>query len=260
MIPLFDELGGYLREQGQTQDVLFALGDVLVLGLVLLQLRLQQVGGTAGDHVLGGNARLGADFLVDLAGQLTVFALQHGAALLGEGFVPLSHDDVHDGLGAYDLAGGRYQRGIAEVLADAGDLRQHVVVFVLLARLLQLGDQIAEHAAGHLIEERVGVHTQHLGIQDTGVLQTLGHLAEVDSGVGHLAQIKARVTDGALQRGHQRLGGGLAGAVGHGGEGGVHDIHTGIGRHQQRHVAGAGGVVGVQVDGHRDGLLQRLHQ
>ena len=47
VIPLFDELGGYLGEQGQTQYVLLALGDVLVLGLVLLQLRLQQVGGTA---------------------------------------------------------------------------------------------------------------------------------------------------------------------------------------------------------------------
>ena len=91
-------------------------------------------------------------------------------------------------------------------------------------------------------------------------MQALGHLAEVDGGVGHFAQIKARIAGCALQRGHQRLGGGLAGAVGHGGEGGVHDIHTGIGCHQQRHVAGAGGVVGVQVDGHGDGLLQRLHQ
>ncbi len=79
-------------------------------------------------------------------------------------------------------------------------------------------------------------------------------------GTGHLLQIQTGVPRGALQRGHQGLGGRLGRAVGKGAEGGVHDVHAGIGGHQQRHIAGAGGVVGVQVDGHADGLLQRLNQ
>lgn len=122
MVPLLDELGGYLGEQGQAQHILVGLGQTLELLAVLLQLRLQQIGGTTGDDILRGDARLGADLLVDLAGQLAVFTLEHGAGLLGERLVALAHDDVHHSLGAHDLGGGRYQRGIAEVLADAGDL------------------------------------------------------------------------------------------------------------------------------------------
>ena len=260
MVPLFDELGGHLGEQGQTQHVLVGLCKAPELLAVLLQLRLQQVGRAAGDHVLRGDARLGPDLRVHLAGELAVLALEHGLGLLGEHLVPLPHDDVHHRLGAHDLAGGRHQGRIAEVLADPGNFRQHVVVFVLLPCLLQLGNEVTEHAAGDLIQQGVGVHSQDLGVQNARVLETLGHLAEMDGGIGQLAQVQAGVADGSLQRCHQGLGGGLAGAVGHRRQGGVHDVYPGIGRHQQRHVAGAGGVVGVQVDGDADGLLQSLHQ
>ena len=111
-----------------------------------------------------------------------------------------------------------------------------------------------------MVEQSVGVHPQNLGIQNTRILQPLGHLAEVNGSLGHLAQVQARVADGTLQRGHQRFGGGLAGAVGHGGKGGIHDVHACIGGHEQCHIAGAGGVVSVQVDGYGNGFLQGLHQ
>ena len=212
------------------------------------------------DDLLRLDAGLGPDLLVDLAGQGAVLALQHSPGLLGEGLVPLAHDDVHDGLGAHDLGGGGHQRGIAEVLPDTGDLSQHIVVLVLLAGLLELADQVGQHAAGHLVEQGVGVHVQDLGVQGALVLQPLGHLAEVGGGVAHLVQVQTGIPGGTLQGGHQGLGGGLGGAVGQGAEGGVHDVHAGVGGHEVDHVAGAGGVVGVEVDGHVHALLQPLDQ
>lgn len=110
----------------------------------------------------GLDARLGADLFVDGSGQLAVFAAQHGLGLLGDHLVALAGDDVQHGLRADDLAGRRDQRGIAEVLAHARNLSEHVVVLVLLARLLELGDEVREHTAGDLIEERVRVDIQHL--------------------------------------------------------------------------------------------------
>ena len=79
-------------------------------------------------------------------------------------------------------------------------------------------------------------------------------------GIAHLIQIQTGVTNGTLQGRHQRLRRGLRGAVCQGREGGVHNVHTGISRHQQHHVTGTGGVVGVQMDGDADRLLKSLHQ
>ena len=99
-----------------------------------------------------------------------------------------------------------------------------------------------------------------LGVQGALLFQALGHGAEVRGGLAHLVQVQPGVPDGALERGNQRLRSGLGGTVGHGGEGGVHNVHTGIGRHQQHHVAGAGGVVGVEVNGHGHGFLEPLDE
>ena len=78
--------------------------------------------------------------------------------------------------------------------------------------------------------------------------------------VGHLVEVQAGIPDGALQRGHQGLSSGLSGTIGQGAQSGIHDIHPGVGGHQIDHVAGAGGVVGVEVDGHIHTLLQTLDQ
>ena len=82
----------------------------------------------------------------------------------------------------------------------------------------------------------------------------------MDSGLAHLGQVQAGVPGSALQRSHQGFGGGLGSAVGQGRQGGVHDVHARHGGHEIHHVAGAGGVVGVEVDGNADRLLQPLYQ
>ena len=137
-----DELGRDLREQRERKHVLLAFCKVLEFLAVLRKLRLQKVGGAAGDDVLGLNAGFGTHLVTDLAGQLTIFAAQHGLGLLGDHLVALAGDDVQHGLCADDLARRRDQRGIAEVLAHARDLGEHVVILVLLARLLKLGDEV----------------------------------------------------------------------------------------------------------------------
>ena len=123
-----------------TSSSLFA--SALEFLAVLGQLRLKKVGGAAGDDILGLDARLGAHLVADLAGQLAVFAAQHGLGFLGNHLIALAGDDVQHGLRADDLARGRDQRGIAEVLAHARDLSEHVVILVLLPGLLELGDEI----------------------------------------------------------------------------------------------------------------------
>ena len=150
-VPPGQELGGHLGEQGQRQHVLLRLGDVLELLFIGFQLRGDVVRRTAGDDLFRIDASQRPDLRVHLTGQCAVLAPQQSLGLLGEGLV-LAHDDVHHRLRAHDLAGGGHQRGIAEVLADAGDLCQHVVVLVLLPGLLQLGDQVGQHPAGDLIE------------------------------------------------------------------------------------------------------------
>ena len=137
------------------------------------------------------------DFLVHLAGELAVGASEQVLAVVGEVLVA-AHEHVEHGLGAHDLAGGGHQGRVAEVLADHGDLRQHVVVLILGAGLLELAHQVAEHAAGHLVDEGVGVHHHGLG----GVGALLHHpildLAEVLGYLGEGRKIEAGVPLGAL--------------------------------------------------------------
>ncbi|MPN51716.1 hypothetical protein SDC9_199365 [bioreactor metagenome] len=71
----------------------------------------------------------------------------------------------------------------------------------------------------------------------------------------HLFKIKPGVPGRPLQRGNQRLRGGLRRTVSQGGQGGVHHVHAGKGGHQQDHISGACGVVGMQMDGDGDRLL-----
>ena len=82
--------------------------------------------------------------------------------------------------------------------------------------------------------------------------------------LGHFGEgrkIETGVPLGALEGGHQGFGGGLGGAVAEGAQARVHDVHAGLGGHKVGHVAGAGGVVGVQVDGDVPQLrLHLLHQ
>ena len=76
----------------------------------------------------------------------------------------------------------------------------------------------------------------------------------------HFIQVQPGIPDSALESGHQGFRSGLRGAVGQGREGGIHNVHPRHSRHEIYHVAGAGGVVGMQVDGDRYRLLEAFHQ
>ena len=75
-----------------------------------------------------------------------------------------------------------------------------------------------------------------------------------------LDKVKTGVAVGALQSGDERFRRGLRGAVCERGEGAVNDIHTGLRSHEIDHVARAGGVVRVHMDGDGDIVLQLLDQ
>ena len=69
-----DERGGNLRKQRERKNVLFAPGKILEFLAVLGKLRLQKVGGTAGDDLLGLDAGLGADIFIN--GLLVILMLK----------------------------------------------------------------------------------------------------------------------------------------------------------------------------------------
>ena len=66
-------------------------------------------------------------------------------------------------------------------------------------------------------------------------------------GLGEFVKVDAGIVLGALQRGDKALGGGLGSAVGEGRQRGIHYVHARFDGLHVDHVAGAGGVVGVQV-------------
>ena len=59
---------------------------------------------------------------------------------------------------------------------------------------------------------------------------------------------------------HHHVEGGLAGAGAHGLDGQVGDVHAGLGSQQQRGHLVAGSVVGVELDGNTDLLLEGSDQ
>ena len=77
---------------------------------------------------------------------------------------------------------------------------------------------------------------------------------------GQGVEIQTGIQLRALQRSHQRFRAGLRGAVGKGAQAGIHNVYPGLGGHKVDHVPGAGGVVGVQMDGHVHLCLELLYQ
>ena len=127
----------------------------------------------------------------------------HGVALAGQ--------HVEGGLGADDLAGGGYQRRVAEILADRLHFLEHLGQPVLCVLLAQLGHQVREHAAGNLRLDDVGVHAVADGALELAVLAA--HLGEVFSDAAELPEVEPGVVRGTLEGHHHRLGGRLGGAV-----------------------------------------------
>ena len=202
------ELCSNSREQCVGEDILFALCSVADLCSVLLKLRLDEVGRTAGDDLVIADALL-ADFLVHLARQLAVFAAQHALALFGDHLIALTDKNVHNSLRTDDLAGRGNERRVTEVSTDARHFCEHIIVLVFCVCLLELRDKVRKHAARNLIQQRVGIDLKDLRVN----VQLICNRTEVCGNLAELLKIKAGITAGVLQRGNEGLGCRLRGAV-----------------------------------------------
>ena len=180
--------------------------------------------------------------------------------LLGDHLVALAQDDVEHSLRANDLAGGGDQRRIACVLTNAGDLSQHFIQLIFLACILQLLEHVGEHAAGHLIQQGVGIHAQALGADLAVGDVLLAQLCKVSADNVQLLQIQTGVVIGALQGSDQAFGGHVAGAAAQGAHGGINDVGTCLNALQQGHGSQTGSVVAVDIDRDGQGVLQLLDQ
>ena len=103
-------------------------------------------------------------------------------------------------------SGGGDQRRITCILTDAGDLGQHFVQLIFLACILQLLEHVGEHAAGHLIQQGVGIHAQALGADLAVGDVLLAQLCKVSADNVQLLQIQTGVVIGALLVGYTNVG------------------------------------------------------
>ena len=88
---------------------------------------------------------------------------------LGDDLVALAHQDVGNGLVADHLGQRRDQRGIAQILADLGDLLERCVELIHGLHIGQVRDHVGEHAAGNLVDERLRVGRHGLGADAAGI-------------------------------------------------------------------------------------------
>ncbi|SXG01793.1 Uncharacterised protein [Klebsiella variicola] len=251
---VFEELEAGLREQGHGEHVVdgvFGKGDAFLLrlasdvGFQLRQLRLQQVGRAAGDGFSAvKHPRLQGG--VHRRRGVAVLALQDTGGLFRDGFVALAGQDVEHRLGADNLRGRGDQRDETEVLAHAGDFRQHQVEFVRGILLLQLAFEVGEHPARDLGHQDTAVGALQLAFE--GVV-LLTHLAEVRGDALQLVDIQPGVILRAGEGGDQRLGGRVAVGSAHGRNRRIHAVDPGFNGLQQRHLRHPGGGVAVQVQG-----------
>ncbi|CAB3275316.1 hypothetical protein SVZ_N_04411 [Salmonella enterica subsp. enterica serovar Typhimurium] len=178
---------------------------------------------------------------------MAVFAFQNAGGFLRDGFVALAGQDVEHRLGADNLRGGGHQRDEAEVLAHAGDFRQHLVEFVRRVLLLQLAFQVGQHPARYLRHQNAAVVALQLAFK--GVV-FFAHLAEVGGDIFQLQDIQPGVVLSTCQRRHQRFGGRVAVGGAHGGNRRVHAVDARFNGLQQRHLRHPGGGVTVQMQAH----------
>ena len=254
-----------MREQGHGQHVVDGVigkHDALLLRLALhvrfqcSQLRLQQVRRAAGHR--GGplqHARLQGG--IDRHRGVAVFTLQNARRFFSDGFVALPGQDVKHRLGADNLRGRGDQRNKAEVLAHAGDFRQHLVEFVGGVLLLQLALEVGEHPARHLGHEDTAVGALQLAFK--GVIFP-AHLAEVGRDALQLQDIQPGVVLCPGEGGDQRLGGRVAVGGAHGRNRRVHAVDARLDGLQQGHLRHPGGSVAVQVQAHVIALLDFADQ
>ncbi|VGP43818.1 hypothetical protein SB01124_04112 [Klebsiella quasipneumoniae subsp. quasipneumoniae] len=251
---VFEELQAGLGEQGHGEHVvdgvlrqlnILLLRLVLHIGFQLRQLRLQQVRRAAGDGFCPfQHPRLQGG--VHRRRRVAVLTFQNARRFFSDGFVALAGQDVEHRLGADNLRGRGDQRDEAEVLAHAGDFRQHFIQTVGGILLLQLAFEVGEHPARDLGDQNAAVGALQLALE--GVV-LLTHLAEVRRDALQLVDIQPGVILRAGEGGHQRLGGRVAVGGAHRGNGGIDAVDAGFNGLQQGHLRHAGGGVAVQVQG-----------
>ncbi|ETX32357.1 hypothetical protein SPFCAV_03276 [Salmonella enterica subsp. enterica serovar Gallinarum/Pullorum str. FCAV198] len=188
---------------------------------------------------------------------MAVFAFQNARRFFGNGFVALAGQDIEHRLGADNLRGRGHQRDKAEVLAHAGDFRQHLVEFVRRVLLLQLAFEVGEHSARYLGHQNTAVVALQLAFK--GVI-LFAHLAEVRGDIFQLQDIQPGVVLSTCQRRHQRFGGRVAVGGAHGGNRRVHAVNTRLDSLQQGHLRHPGGGVTVQVQAHVIAFFDFAHQ
>ena len=191
---------------------------------------------------------------------MAVIAVNKALELLGDHLVALAQQHIEHGLRAHDLAGGGNQRRIAGILAHCGNFLQHIFQLVFLAGFLQLTQQVAEHAAGNLIQQRVGINAQHFGAEQAALQILFTQLCEVLTHNIQLLQIQTGIVLGALQGSHQAFGGHMRGAQCQGADSGINDICTGFDALEDRHRGQTRGVVAVNVHRNGNAFLQLFHQ
>ena len=98
----------------------------------------------------------------------------------------------------------------------AGVILERAGLAATIARFFELGDQVGEHAARHLIQQRVRIHAQRLdgdrSVRDHAIRNGAHNLR----GFGELDKIKSRVALGSLEGCHKRFRCGLRRAVAEG--------------------------------------------
>ena len=188
---------------------------------------------------------------------MAVFALQNARRFFSDGFIALAGQHVQHRLGADNLRGGGDQRDEAEVLAHAGDFRQHLIQTVGGVLLLQLALEVGEHPARHLGHEDTAVGALQLAFE--GVVFP-AHLAEVRRDAFELQDIQPGVVLSTRQGGHQRLGGRVAVGGAHGRNRGIDAVNPRFNRLQQGHLRHPGGGMSMQMQAHVIALLDFADQ
>lgn len=248
-----------MGEQRVGQNILFLFVVLCDLRAILGELGLDEVGRTARDRLFVAED-LFDDLRIGLRRQSAVLASEHALCLGGDHLVSLAADDVEHRLRADDLAGRGDERRIAEILAHVRHFGEHFFVLVECTERFELSYKVGEHAARDLVDERLDVRLERLVGEPTVLFEAIGDVDEVLVDVAEQLEVEPGVVLGALQGCDHRLGSGLRGAVAERGQCAVDDVDARLNRLEIGHAADAGGLVGVQMDGHFDDLLDALDE
>ena len=158
----FEEILRHLLEYGVRKNVFFFLViahfDDFFLHFFVF--RFQKIRGAASDAFRIAE-HFFRNFFVDGKRQFTVFSGKQILRFFCHHLIAFARNHVHHSLRAYDLRRRRNKRRIAAIFTYVGHFGKTFEQFVLFARFLQLIDQIGEHTARHLIDQRVHVDSFH---------------------------------------------------------------------------------------------------